>query len=387
MQRTRWVWLALLIAAGCGDDGDPMDAGPGGGMDAGPPVGEDAGMRRDAQSSLPDAGPVFDAGEDGGPGPDGGGDAGVLTAASCFDGNFVNATSVGPDYDQFMPTVGTHCRGTNHQDITGVERVVFLGDSVTVGSPPTTSMDFYRSELADMLASRFGISPPNAIWRTANPFDGMAGTRESGDFASCAEWGARTDDLMRDGSQVMDCLPMSERDKRTLVVITAGGNDVANIAEAGADGSATVPELWMQTMEFVQLMRDTVEWITAPGRFPNGVYVVFANMFEFTDGTGDTTSCPAAQLAGIGAPWPDPTALRDMVVWANEQYMRIAVDTGTDMIFMLEEFCGHGHANDDPMAPCYRGPGAARWFDLTCIHPNPTGHGEIANMFMSVVSE
>ena len=61
--------------------------------------------------------------------------------------------------------------------------------------------------------------------------------------------------------------------------------------------------------------------------------------------------CPESELSGIGAPWADPTALRDMVVWANEQYMRIAVDTGTDMIFMLEEFCGHGHANDDPMAP------------------------------------
>jgi len=67
--------------------------------------------------------------------------------------------------------------------------------------------------------------------------------------------------------------------------------------------------------------------------------------------------------------------------------MSIAVDTRTDMIFMLESFCGHGHAHDDPSAPCYRGPGTEIWFDLSCIHPNPTGHGVIADMVMSVVTE
>jgi hypothetical protein len=76
-----------------------------------------------------------------------------------------------------------------------------------------------------------------------------------------------------------------------------------------------------------------------------------------------------------------------MVVWANEQYLEIAVDTGTDMTFMLEEFCGHGFNADNPAAPCYRGPGTEVWFDLTCIHPNPTGHARLAEMFQAVVDE
>jgi hypothetical protein len=76
-----------------------------------------------------------------------------------------------------------------------------------------------------------------------------------------------------------------------------------------------------------------------------------------------------------------------MLVWANEQYLRIAVESGTDMIFMAEAFCGHGFNHDDPTSPCYRGPETDRWFDLTCIHPNPTGHTELANMFLSVVDE
>ena len=88
--------------------------------------------------------------------------------------------------------------------------------------------------------------------------------------------------------------------------------------------------------------------------------------------------------AGFEGEWPDA---EELVIWANEQYMSIAVETGTDMIFMLEHFCGHGYHHDDPNNRCYRGPTAERWFDLSCIHPNPTGHGVIADMFMAVVEE
>ena len=57
------------------------------------------------------------------------------------------------------------------------------------------------------------------------------------------------------------------------------------------------------------------------------------------------------------------------------------------MIFALEAFCGHGFNHDDPTAPCYRGPTAPRWFDATCIHPNPLGHANLADMFFAVVEE
>jgi lysophospholipase L1-like esterase len=99
------------------------------------------------------------------------------------------------------------------------------------------------------------------------------------------------------------------------------------------------------------------------------------------------TACPSAELAGFGAAWDDPSILADMVIFAEEEYMRIAVETDSDMIFMLEEFCGRGFNHDDPTAPCYRGPGTPRWFDLTCIHPNPDGHRAIADMFLAVVDE
>jgi hypothetical protein len=309
-----------------------------------------------------------------------------VTASQCFADDFINAPTNGPDYDQFNPVIGSHCQGTNHQDITGVERVVFLGDSVTVGTPPTLSTDFYRAELADALAGKFNLQKPDFLWQAADPFNGTSITKESGDFASCSKWGARTDDLLVDNTQIGDCFPPAALSKRTLVVMTMGGNDIASLTKDATNGVAQ-DQLWAQTMDFVQKQRDAVKWFYEPGRFPNGVFVVFANMYEFTDGTGNVQSCDVSALAGFDKPLPQPDVLAEMVVWANEQYLSIAVETGSDMIFMLEDFCGHGFEHDNPAAPCYRGPGTEVWFDLTCIHPNPTGHDHIKDMFMAVVNE
>jgi lysophospholipase L1-like esterase len=313
-------------------------------------------------------------------------DSGPSDFERCFQDIADPSAGPGPNYDQFAPTVGSHCYGTDHQDIIGVERVVFLGDSVTVGTPPTEQEAFYRSVLADALADEFGLDRPGWLWQAVNLLEGTSLLRDSGDFSSCAEWGARADDLMRDGTQVEDCFPLEERDLNTLVIVTIGGNDLSALTEGFIDGDAT-PDLWAETEEFMTLVREAVEWLTGdPTRFPNGIHVILTNLYEFTDATGDVTSCPGAALAGYGSDIEDP-ALPEMVVWSMEQYMSIAVDTGTDMLFLLETFCGHGYNRDDPNGRCYRGPDAELWFDLTCIHPNPRGHEVIAEMFLEVVRE
>lgn len=309
-----------------------------------------------------------------------------MTAAKCFEDDYVMPLAIGPNYDQFNPIIGSHCMGTNHQDITGVQRVVFLGDSITVGTPPTLSGDFYRAKVADTLAMKFGLDKPNLLWKSADPINGTAILQESGNFASCSKWGARTDDFLAGGNQIPDCFPADKLNQRTLVIMTMGGNDIASITKDASNG-ATQMELMNKTQGFVNLMREAVAWFYEPGRFPNGVYVIFANNYEFTDGTAEVQSCDVSGLAGFDQPVPSPKDLQALVVWANEQYMSTAVEFGADMIFLLEDFCGHGFNADNPQAPCYRGPGNENWFDLTCIHPNPTGHQHVTDMFMAVVNE
>ena len=317
------------------------------------------------------------------------------SVAECFEDVFVNETisEIGPDYDQYDVIPGSHCNGTNHQDIEGVERVVFLGDSVTVGTPPWLPQESYRSKLADLLRDEFGLQfgmgldDGELAWKAYNRFDGQAFARHSGDFSSCARWGARNDDLMpMGGGQVGDCFTEEQQQLSTLVIVTMGGNDLSNMTQAAIDG-ATMEELWVQAEEVVDLKREAIEWLKEPGRFPNGIYIIFGNIIEFTDGTGEVESCDVSGLAGFDEPVPAPDELAEVVVWVQEQYGEIAVSSGSDMVFMFEGFCGHGFNADDPEAPCYRGPGNANWFDFTCIHPNDVGHLELADMFVQTIME
>jgi lysophospholipase L1-like esterase len=263
--------------------------------------------------------------------------------------------AVGADYtllpDGLELVVPEHCLGTDHQDIGPVGRVVFLGDSITAGTPPTTNDEIYRARLSVMLQERFGADL---------------------EIADCSRFGARTDDYLP--SQIPECFPDVE-DKRTLVISTMGGNDTfaaaQEVLESGdIDAAARVLE------RAVGYQRDAMWWFrdNEDVMFPNGVSVITGNVYEFTDATGDMGACPLAGGLGFAGVIPE---IRE----------EIAVETQTDSVFMLENFCGHGFYSDDPDNECYRGPDAERWFDLTCIHPTPAGHAALAQMFADVVDE
>lgn len=400
--------FAALVACGS-ESGESSKSSTGGAAGSATTGGASSGGGGAGGGSAGVAG--MPSGGSGGTTPDGGGSAGVdagggsggvpdaaadvITsdagpAAKCFQSQFVNPPTVSLDYDQFGPTVGKHCKGTNHQDIKGVQRVVFLGDSVTVGTPPTNlnPAAVYRAILSQKLATHFNIAAPGFGWGAADPINGVALPSESGAFVSCAKWGARTDDLMKDSKQVETCIPVDKRNLHHLVIMTVGGNDISAITQDGGGTSPkkTLPQLWQDTKDFVALLRSTVEWLKNPVNVPGGVDVVFGDNYEFTDGTGDVAACPGVQLGGI-QPWQDKKAQADMVIWANEQYAKIAVDTQSDMIFMLESFCGHGYKRNDPTSPCYRGPNQPLWFDLTCIHPNNEGHAALADLFYQTIAE
>lgn len=317
----------------------------------------------------------------------GGGGAGALTVEQCYANTFVHGTGVLPKYDPFNGVIGSHCYGTNHQDIPNdIERVVFLGDSITVGTPPSLAGQYYRSLLSDALAKKFDIAPPSLLWNTVEVASGKALVQESGAFECCAVWGARTVNLQTVEPQIPKCFLPAEMNKRTLVVMTMGGNDVASLARNASNG-ATKAQLYNEAEGIIQYLREAIAWIRTPGRFPNGVYVVFANAYEFTDNTGNVQTCNVSALAGFEKPIPAPLEVIEVVSWMNAQYMSVVTEFKTDMVFLFEEFCGRGFEFDNPDAPCYRGPGGENWFDITCIHPIPKGHEHIKNMFMSVLNE
>ena len=79
---------------------------------------------------------------------------------------------------------------------------------------------------------------------------------------------------------------------------TGTGNDVAAIAKDSIEG-VTVDALWDDVESMLNFQRDMVHWfLDDPNKFPNGVYVVFANVYEYTDATadllaaGESPECP-----------------------------------------------------------------------------------------------
>lgn len=423
-----FLLIALAVGAGCGDDGaggadsgsssgsEGSSGSSGGGSSAGSATASSGGATEtgsgtsgssgDATTGTSTGASTSTGGTTGGTSGDtsggttgttgttgdtsggvdtsGGGTTGgdVGDAAACFMGKF-NDQVPPPDYDQYMPVVGSHCQGTNHQAIEGVEKVIFLGDSVTRGTPDLNNpiwTDAYRFVLSKALATKFGID------FNKNELDDVPTTNlfpSKDDFDSCAEWGHRTDDL---AGQIAECFKGGVEMKTTLIVMTIGGNDLAAWAKAGTDpNNPKTPEqlLAKEVPEAVAAMRDAVEWLTDPMHFPNGSFVVFANTYEYTDRTGEMGVCTAAQWQNLKGDWPEGMGVLNVF---NEEYMKIAVETGTDMIFMSESFCGWGYKSKDAANVCYD-PGAKNLFDLTCIHPNTAGDQRVADMFFAVVDE
>jgi lysophospholipase L1-like esterase len=397
MIRSLRSWSSLLcvaaFASACGDDGSADSGADGTGSESGGTTGTSASATGSSATTQPadTSGGVTgmsNSGADtsGGPGDTSADGTGTDTGSqgiACINDMFVSGASPVGDYSMYDVPIGSHCQGTNQQDITGVERIVFLGDSVTVGTPPTGTGDFYRSILAEALAMQFGLEPPSSQWESVNAINGTSSVQDSGAFSSCAVWGARNDDLQ---SQLDTCFPAETLSQRTLVIFTMGGNDGASIAKDYLDG-AELADVLAELDAMVAAHEAAVQWLVADNKFPNGVFVVNADVYEFTDSTFDFQSCPTAGLAGFNSNPDMPDVLRSSLQHINEEYMRIAEENGTDVVFMSEGFCGHGFHAGDAMSPCYRGPGNETWFDLTCIHPTPTGHGALAEMFLNTISE
>ncbi len=374
------VWAIVSLSIACGDDGAPAgeDEGSGGATT----------MATGTTTQPVDSTGASDTGSSDGSATvadtSGSGDETGSVGYDCIDLPYVNGGHPGADYSMFADVpLGSHCQGTNQQDITEIERIVFLGDSVTVGTPPSGANQFFRNIVAEGLAEKFELEPPVTGWQNANTLSGTAGLMESGAFASCAHYGDQNNDLL---GQLEQCFPPEDRTQRTLVVFTMGGNDASVIAQAHLAGESPAETL-ARVDAMVAAHDDAVKWLVEPGKFENGVFVVNSNVYEFTDLTFDFLSCPTAALAGFNSAAEMPEILLGGLKKINQEYMRTAQAYGTDVVFMSEGFCGHGFQADDEAIACYRGPDTATWFDVSCIHPTPAGHAALADMFLNVISE
>ncbi len=145
-----------------------------------------------------------------------------------------------------------------------------------------------------------------------------------------------------------------------IITITIGGNDLnAHALQAISNTDASL------RAEFDAHLAAELGELTTPGRLGSGkVYVVVANIYDFTDGQGDfaTVMCgpgvnisPMAVALGFGN-WNGVLADNTSKVAGG-------------LYDMHADFMGHGYNNTDPTQV---------WYDAaSCIHPNAVGHDAI----------
>jgi len=154
-----------------------------------------------------------------------------------------------------------------------------------------------------------------------------------------------------------------------IVTITIGGNDLN--AHAIAAISNTDADLRAQ---FDAHLADELGELTTPGRLGSGkVYVVLANIYDFTDGQGDFATVKCGPGANV-------MPSRDTMVfdaWNGMTSASLAKVAGT-LYDMHANFMGHGYNNMDM---------SQVWYDsASCIHPTALGHDAIRKSIYEIVT-
>ena len=146
-----------------------------------------------------------------------------------------------------------------------------------------------------------------------------------------------------------------------LVTITIGGNDLNGHAIKAIGGTDETVR-----GEFSTHLDAELGELATPGRLGSGkVYLVLANIYDFTDGQGDfaTVKCGPGANVIVGA---DITVFN---AWNGVTATSLAKVGGT-LYDMHANFMGHGY-ND--MTAATSGTTAT----ASCIHPNTMGHDAI----------
>jgi len=350
VNRFSLLCLALMLSlVGCADDDSPTPATTSG----------DTAVTGDTTNDVA-SGADTAGGSDTAAGPDSvtpqpdatTGNPVVEAYSACFP-HIVEQVQVNLDLGDLAFDVSDTCAGSSNQVIDDVEKLVILGDSISAGAGSGSDSNAYFNVLKGQLEAFYGHSI---------------------ELANCAVGGSVNSDL---AGQISGCFTATETAK-TLVVFTSGGNDIANMAfnKLSVDAGIQAVDTMIGHLETaVQQFDDTT-------RFPNGVSVVFANVYEYTDATANMSSCPLAGFAGLSGVWD---AGLPVFAYLTEEYARIAAKYGRDVMFMQESFCGHGYARDDSNSPCY-GVSGDLWFAVDCIHPNAQGHAAIADLFYATIT-
>jgi lysophospholipase L1-like esterase len=245
-----------------------------------------------------------------------------------------------------------------------LERVVFLGDSITGGWGASEPELTYKA----LLQANQDATWPSSAEEDLERF----GDVEVLDFSI----GGATTQTLRDGQlRALEAhLEQNGRAGRTQVFATIGGNDIQvalfGVLTGGQEVADQVPS------DIEGRMDEIMAYLTDPARFPDGVHVLFTNVYDPTDDVGQADLC----FGGL-----DVGFMREPLLETNRRLRQAAERHGVGMIDLYGLFQGHGMYADDPANPHYVEEDPTLWYTLDCIHPNDRGHHELRRHFMAAL--
>jgi lysophospholipase L1-like esterase len=154
-----------------------------------------------------------------------------------------------------------------------------------------------------------------------------------------------------------------------VVTITIGGNDLnAHALQAISNTDANFRS------ELDAHLQAELSELTTPGRLGTGkVYIVLANIYDFTDGQGDF----ATVMCGPGVNISPMAVSTGFGNWNGVLATNIG-KVGGALYDMHADFLGHGYNNTDT---------SQVWYDsASCIHPNTAGHDAIRRSMYKILT-
>lgn len=329
-------FLVALTALGCADDS---------GMDA----TSDAAQVADADH--------VDAASDGAADPDSG-----------FDGSFDSAQPDAGVGDASQDAAADASAGsTRHSSYVpagqmpkSAARLIVMGDSISTGTGASAQALRYYNLLSDNA---------DATWPDAMALDLAQYFGEKPEMVHVAKGGSKTRDLV--GSQ-LDNLKTKLGDSvsgHSVVVITSGGNDVLEALRDLEDPSGAKLDAAIKNLSAL------ADFFADAARFPDGVSLYVAAVYDPTDGKGKADPCYGGIYLANLPGWIDD--------WRTA-YRKLAQEKGFAMVDALGHFRGHGFNYDDTANRYHQTNDATFWLD-DCVHPNDRGHHEFRRLFYEAI--
>lgn len=236
-------------------------------------------------------------------------------------------------------------------------RLVFLGDSITAGYVVERERDAY---------SRLLESNNSRSWPDYDEVDVESSFPTVEQVIDVSVGGATTETMINNQLSALESrLGGFPVQGETLVVFTIGGNDAQGALLPTADAEAIMAATLAN-------MEEIVDWFLDEDRFTDGVRVYATNIYEPTDGTGQSAAC----FFGF-----DFSSKLPLLEQFNDDLRGLGVERGVSIVDLRGHFLGHGFHYDNDLSAHYDAADPTLWLADDCIHPNERGHHELRRLF------